>query len=164
MAKSSLTVAARIPNFMKDSVAWRRAIHAAVGQARDEAGIRYSTTDKLDVQIRLHLTNPKLTVLDLDNRLKDIFDALQGFMHDKGGSGECQPIIPNDNQIYRVVVEKRLAPKATRAAESRITIRRYVADERTAAEPRDTRKKAVVGNSQPHRLRPNNALEPTARY
>jgi len=54
-----------------------------------------------DIELRFH---------DLDNRLKDIMDALQGRV---GGSRIAQlrkPIIQNDHQIFRVVIEKRLPP------------------------------------------------------
>ncbi len=51
---------------------------------------------------------------DIDNRLKDILDALQGFFH--GGKGWKQkrpkPIITNDSQIYQVVAEKVDPPLA----------------------------------------------------
>ena len=140
MAKRSLKLSARIPNFMKDAEAWRRAIHAAIVEVQDRGNVRYSDTDKLEVEIRFHLRNPKLTILDLDNRLKDVLDALQGFIGEKGKSRALRPIIPNDNQIYRLIAEKRLAPKVNRAALSTIVIRRYDRHGGTALQPRDTRK------------------------
>lgn len=140
MAKRGLKLSVRIPNFMKDAEAWRRAIHAAIVTKQDRTRVRYSDTDKLDVEIRFHLQNPKLTILDLDNRLKDVLDALQGFVGDKGKSQGLRPIIPNDNQIYRLTAEKRLAPKSNRAALSTIVIRRYDRHAATDREPRDTRK------------------------
>lgn len=140
MAKRNLKLSVRIPNFMTDSAAWRRAIHAAIVKAQDRQKVRYLETDKLEVHIRFHLTNPKLTILDLDNRLKDVFDALQGCIGEKGKSGELRPIIPNDNQIYRVIAEKQLAPKVDRAALSTIVIRGYDRHGATSAAPRDTRK------------------------
>jgi hypothetical protein len=140
MRKRELMLNARIPNFNKDSEAWRRGIHAAVAAVQARTKVRYTADDKLDVEIRLHLGNPKLTILDLDNRLKDIFDALQGCIGEKGKSGELKCIIPNDDQIYRVVVEKRLAPKVNRSAESTIRIRRYDNHKSTARHPRDRRK------------------------
>ena len=144
MAKRSLKLTARIPNFMKDAKAWRRAIHAAIIEVQDKSNVRYSHTDKLEVEIRFHLQNPKLTILDLDNRLKDVLDALQGFIGDKGKSGALKPIIPNDNQIYRLIAEKTLAPKVNRAALSTIVIRRYDHHGATASAPRDTRKSTKV--------------------
>jgi Holliday junction resolvase RusA-like endonuclease len=140
MAKRGLKLTIPIPNFMSDGPAWRRALHAAIVQVQDRGKVQYSDKDKLEVEICFHLKNPKLTILDLDNRLKDVFDALQGFVGDKGKSGELRPIIPNDNQIYRVIAEKRLAPKVNRAALSTIVIRRYDHHGATVHEPRDSRK------------------------
>lgn len=51
---------------------------------------------------------------DVDNRLKDIMDALQGRT---GGSKKIRilsPIIPNDKQIYQVTVEKTSPPKQSK--------------------------------------------------
>jgi len=140
MAKRSLKLSVRIPNFMTDARDWRRAIHAAIVEAQDQSNVRYSGTDKLEVEIRFHLRNPKLTILDLDNRLKAILDALQGFIGEKGKSGALRPIIPNDSQIYRLIAEKRLAPKVNRDALSTIVIRRYDRHGGTVRGPRDTRK------------------------
>ncbi len=78
MAKRSLKLSARIPNFMKDAMAWHRAIHAAIVKAQDRGKVKYSDTDKLEVEIRFHLRDRKLTILGLDNRLKNVLDALQG--------------------------------------------------------------------------------------
>jgi hypothetical protein len=80
--------------------------------------------------------------LTLDNRLRDVLDALQGFIGDKGKRRALRPIIPNDNQIYGPMAEKRLAPKVNRAALSTIVIRRYDHHGGTVREPRDTRKLA----------------------
>jgi len=140
MAKRGLKLSVRIPNFMKDAAAWRRAIHAAIVEVQDRGTVRYSETDKLEVEICFHLSNPKLTILDLDNRLKDVLDALQGFIGDKGKSGALRPIIPNDNQIYRLIAEKRLAPKMNRAALSTMVIRSYNRHAGAVSDPRDTRK------------------------
>jgi len=108
MAKRGLKLNVRIPNFVSNRAAWRRALHAAIVQVQDRGNVRYSDTDKLEVEICFNLQNPKLTILDLDNRLKDVFDALQGFDFDKGKSGVLRPIIPNDSQIYRLIAEKRM--------------------------------------------------------
>lgn len=121
---------------MTDAAAWRRAIHSAICEVQDRSNVRYSDSDRLKVEIRFHLRNPKLTVLDLDNRLNDVLDALQGFVFDKGKGG-LRPIIPNDNQIYRLIVEKRLPPKKNLEQLSTIVIRQYESDRRTALEPRD---------------------------
>jgi Holliday junction resolvase RusA-like endonuclease len=140
MAKRALTLSVRIPNFNKNSKQWRFGINEAVAGAQEKASVVYEETDKLEVQIRFHLRNPKLTVLDIDNRLKDVFDALQGFIGEKGKSNKLKKIIPNDNQIYRIVAEKRLAPKGDRDALSTLVIRPYHNHRGTARSARDTRK------------------------
>jgi hypothetical protein len=87
MVKRALKLEVRIPNFMSNALAWRKAIYAAIVEVQGRGKVRYSEDDKLEVEIRLHLENPKLTILDLDNRAKTILDALQGFMQDKGNGG-----------------------------------------------------------------------------
>jgi Holliday junction resolvase RusA-like endonuclease len=139
MAKRSLKLSVRIPNFQTDARAWRRAIHAAISDVQKRGDVHYTNTDKLQVEICFFLRNPKLTILDLDNRVKDVCDALQGFIYDKGKGG-LKPIIPNDNQIYRLIVEKRFPPKVNLASLSTIVIRRYDHDLRTARTERNTRK------------------------
>ncbi|HEY3027507.1 MAG TPA: RusA family crossover junction endodeoxyribonuclease [Pyrinomonadaceae bacterium] len=140
MAKRALKLSVRIPNYMSDGRAWRRAINAAIVKVQKQGTVKYAGTDKLEVEIRFYLRNPKLTKLDLDNRLKDVLDALQGMIGEKGKSGELKAIIPNDNQVYRLIAEKRLAPKANREALSTILIRSYDHHGGTARSPRDTRK------------------------
>ena len=140
MTKRALKLNVRIPNLETDAKAWRRKIHAAIRKVQVGGKVKYSYDDKLEVEICLYLQNPKLTILDLDNRAKNILDALQGFMHDKGKGGSTR-IIENDNQVYRLIVEKRLPPKANLATLSTIVIRRYDHDTRTATSARDTRKK-----------------------
>ena len=144
MRKRPLKLVLRIPKFNKEAKTWRRGINAAVHAAQQEQGIRYSPDDKLDVRIIFYLKNPKLTILDLDNRLKQVFDALQGFLGDKGKRGLMPGIIPNDNQIYRVIAEKRMAPKSNPDAESIIEIRRYSEHRGTARYPRATTKTHIV--------------------
>jgi Holliday junction resolvase RusA-like endonuclease len=140
MAKRGLKLSVPIPNFMPNARAWRQAIHAAIVEVQDRGAVRYAETDKLEVEIRFHLRDRKLTILDLDNRLKDVLDALQGFIGEKGKSRALRPIIPNDNQIYRLIAEKRLAPKANTEALSTIVIRRYDRHGGTARAPREFRK------------------------
>ena len=143
MPKRRLKLVAKIPNYVPDGVAWKRAIYKAVTKAQRNEGVQYSETDKLDVEVRFHLQGHKLTKLDLDNRLKAVGDALQGFINDKGSlkSGrKRRPIIPNDNQIYRLTAEKRLPAKHDREALSIITIRAYNRDARTVIDARETRK------------------------
>jgi len=134
---------AKIPHYEPDSTVWKQKIYDAVREAQNRAGIQYSDNAKLDVQVCFYLRGHRLSKLDLDNRLKQVGDALQGFINDKGGSKHAAkrtPIIPNDNQIYRLTAEKRLPSKRYPESFSTITIRRYTGDARTVADPRETRK------------------------
>ena len=47
---------------------------------------------------------------DIDNRAKDVLDALQGCV----GRSQLTAIIPNDNQVFKLVIEKALPPKQSR--------------------------------------------------
>jgi Holliday junction resolvase RusA-like endonuclease len=143
MAKRKLKVVAKIQNYLVDEVRWKRAIYNAVTKARRKAGVTYSDDDKLEVEVCFHLTGFKLTKLDIDNRLKQVGDALQGFINDKGrlsNGRRRKPVVPNDNQIYRWLAEKRLPSKHDRNAPSTITIRAYDHHAPTVADPRETRK------------------------
>jgi hypothetical protein len=62
---------------------------------------------------------------DVDNRLKDIMDALQGRA---GGSKKLRaysPIIPNDKQIFRVIIEKSLPPPQSKGL-GHLIITKYI--------------------------------------
>lgn len=141
MAKRRLKVVAKIQNYLVDEVKWKRAIYNAVTKAQRDAGVIYSSDDKLEVEICFNLAGHKLTKLDIDNRLKQVGDALQCFINDKGklsNGRRRKPIVPNDNQIWSA--EKRLPSKRDRNAPSTITIHAYTRDPRTATDPRETRK------------------------
>jgi Holliday junction resolvase RusA-like endonuclease len=141
MAKDQKRLTFRLPNYLNDPSGWRRKINEAAAAAQTRAGVAYSRDDKLELQVRMHLRDRKLTVLDLDNRLKQICDALQGFIGDKGKTGELVPIIPNDNQIYRLIIEKRLPPKGDRTMPGTVLIEKYKNHPGTARAPREFRKK-----------------------
>lgn len=152
MTKRALKLTVRIPGFETNVLAWRKKIYDAIVEVQKRRKVAYVDDDKLEVEICLYLGDYKLTTLDLDNRAKTILDALQGFMRDKGKSGlPC--IIPNDNQIYRLIVEKRFPPKANLAALSKIEIRTYVNDGRTVSRTRTTSKLAARSNKRLERTR-----------
>lgn len=112
MAKSPQTLTARIPTYEKDRSRWRKKILASVLSAREKAGIRYGPDDLLEVVVLLYLKKGKRHAIhDVDNRLKDILDALQGrFGGPKSVRTETR-LIENDNQVCRVVMEKQPIPK-----------------------------------------------------
>jgi len=72
--------------------------------------VTYDERDKLEVELILYLADLHLSFNDVDNQLKDVLDALQGRAGGPKSNRVLQPIVPNDKQIYRVVVEKKLPP------------------------------------------------------
>jgi hypothetical protein len=87
-------------------------------------------------------------VHDVDNRLKDCLDALQGCAGGSKKRRSLDPIIPNDRQIYRVVIEKSLPPKQAKGL-GHLTIRRF----RDASEIlKRARKRAGLSPSEAMRL------------
>lgn len=123
MPKRALTLAARIPAYRGPRNTWRREIHAAVWEAKERRGVNYRSSDRLEVSVRLYMERSALTANDVDNRLKDVLDALQGRAGGSKRRSTLSSIIPNDRQIYRVVVEKSAPPKQSRGL-GHIAIRR----------------------------------------
>jgi hypothetical protein len=112
MAKIRRTLTASIPTYDTNHGRWRRGILASVlGVARRD-GIRYGPDDLLEVVVLLYLKKGKRHgIHDVDNRLKDVLDALQGrFGGPKAIRGKAR-LIANDNQVCRVVMEKQPIPK-----------------------------------------------------
>jgi hypothetical protein len=126
MAKPQMKLKMRLPAYHRPRNQWRREIHRVVAQGLRRAGIRYGERDRFEIAIRLYFTDDKLKLVDIDNRVKDVLDALQGHV---GGAGKKQrmvkPLIPNDNQIFRIVAEKCLPPWQSDHGRGHLTIRRY---------------------------------------
>jgi len=126
MAKPLVKLKVRIPEYRRPRTAWRREIHRVVAEVLQQRRIRYSDRDRFEIVLRLYLSKSKLRLVDIDNRLKDVLDALQGHV---GGAGRkhrmLKPLIPNDNQIFRVIAEKALPPKQSKHGRGHLTIRRY---------------------------------------
>jgi hypothetical protein len=125
MAKSRRTIRAMIPTYQRDRSQWRREILASVLNAA--AGVQYKRDDSLEVVILLYLRKGKrYAIHDVDNRLKDILDALQGRFGGSRIRGSERRLIENDNQICRVLIEKQEIPKMFGSdAGGRLLIRPY---------------------------------------
>lgn len=111
MAKRPLKLHVRIPEYRSPRNSWRRKIHAAATEVQHRRGVEYHPDDHLEIDIRLYLDGRALTWNDVDNRLKDVLDALQGRVGGPKAVRSLPPLIPNDRQIFRVVVEKCSPPK-----------------------------------------------------
>lgn len=124
MAKRPLTLKFRIPPYKTPRNAWRREIYKAVEQARKEADVAYDAADHLQLDVLIYMDESELSFHDVDNRLKDIMDALQGRIGGSKGKRDLPPIIPNDSQFFRVTVEKRLTvPQSLKMGH--VVIRKY---------------------------------------
>ena len=126
MAKRPLRRRVRLLPYTPPRLAWRLVIHRVVAKALRQSHVAYTKDDRFEVSLRLYFETPVLQRIDIDNRLKDVLDALQGHV---GGAGKKQrrraPIIPNDSQVYRAVVEKSLPPKQSWRGWGHLTITKY---------------------------------------
>lgn len=128
MSKIPRTISTNLPTYIKDRQEWRRQILNNVRRAAKLRGVRFESYDLLEVEVLLYLQRGKRhDIHDVDNRLKDILDALQGRF--RGGGGKKRRLIANDNKICRAVVEKRPTPKVLNSKKKdtggRITIRPF---------------------------------------
>ena len=124
MAKRPLKLNIRIPPYETPRNAWRKKLHKIVAHRQRRSMVRYSTDDKLEVAIRLYISGSALAVHDVDNRLKDILDALQGRAGGSKAKRTLLPIIPNDRQVHRVIIEKAAPPHQSKGF-GHLTIRKF---------------------------------------
>lgn len=124
MPKKRLSIKVRIPPYRYPRTAWRHDLHEALQEAVSKGNVVYSPKDKLELKVVLYLEDAALCVHDVDNRLKDIMDALQGRAGGKKGKSKLKPILPNDNQIFRVTIEK-MTPFKQSLGMGHLTVRKY---------------------------------------
>jgi Holliday junction resolvase RusA-like endonuclease len=111
MASRTRTVRCTLPPYQKNRQRWRKLILQAARSAADAARADYGHTPPLDVSLLIYMTGRKrLLIHDVDNRLKDVLDALHGRFRAKAKTKALR-LFENDNCVYRVVVEKRALPK-----------------------------------------------------
>ena len=109
-----------LPPYETPRNAWRAEIHAAASEAMRASGTVYSEADWLVVDVQLVMTEAMLHFHDVDNRLKDVLDALQARVGGPKKVRKLTPLVPNDFQIVRASVEK----VAGAVQGGRLTIRR----------------------------------------
>jgi hypothetical protein len=109
MPKARRTVTVVLPGYEHNRGQWRRKIHGAALRAAEKAGVTYDRDDAFEVIVLLYLKKGKrLSMHDVDNRLKDILDALQGRF---GRSKSSRSLIEDDRHVCRVLIEKQKIPK-----------------------------------------------------
>jgi hypothetical protein len=108
--KQRQTLKFRLPEYESPRNAWRKEIYDVALKAANDQGVEYGPEVKLAVEVKLYLRGRALEIHDVDNRLKDVLDALQGRMGGSKAIRKFAPIIQNDRQVYRVVVTKSSPP------------------------------------------------------
>ena len=124
MAKRPLKLNIRIPPYENPRNAWRKKLHQIIRQRQRRSAVRYLESDRLEVAVRLYISGSALSKHDVDNRLKDILDALQGRAGGSKAKHTLLPIIPNDRQVYRVIIEKAEPPHQSKGF-GHLTIRKF---------------------------------------
>jgi len=124
MAKRRLSLRVRIPPYRHPRNVWRESIHAEMAKAAQARGVAYQPEDELELLITLYLDETGLPFHDVDNRLKDIMDALQGRAGGPKSNRHLSPIIPNDHQVFRVSIEKTLPPAQSHGM-GHLVVRKY---------------------------------------
>ena len=114
MPKPRKKLHVRIPLYRSPRNAWRHDLHAAIVGAQSRDRVVYASTDRLEVRVQLYLDGCAVAVHDVDNRLKDVLDALQGRAGGSKAVRSLAAVVPNDRQIYRVIIEKSAPPCQSR--------------------------------------------------
>lgn len=124
MAKRKLKAQFRIPSYASPRNAWRQSIYEAAQRKMRALGVNYSRDERLTVSVVLYLKPGAIGVHDVDNRLKDVLDALQGRLGGPKAARRFRALIPNDNQIFKASVVKMLPPPQSRGL-GHVTITKY---------------------------------------
>ncbi len=104
MAKRRFTISATLPAYLPPRNEWRRRVHAAVLEAQTFRGVGYRESDQLE--LRVSLFGPRdLDIHEVDERVKDIADALEGRIAGRRSRRRIAPIV-SGGQIQRVILEK----------------------------------------------------------
>ena len=114
----------RIPPYIRPRNEWRKLIYEAAFKEMRARNVEYGIGDKLEVDIVLYLNGEAAKFHDVDNRLKDVLDALQGRMGGSKAIRKYQPLIPNDNQVYKATVTKMKPPPQSHGF-GHVSIRKY---------------------------------------
>ena len=116
MSKRSSKLHFRIPMYKTPPDKWRKRIHASALEASLRKSIGYRREDQLEIAVVLYFNKLGLKFHDVDNRAKDVLDALQGRTRGPKSKKRHKPIIPNDSQIFKLVVAKKFPPKQSHGA------------------------------------------------
>ena len=112
MAKIRRTITAKLRGYQSARYEWRRNILRNVREAQAERAVSYDPESRFEVIVLLHLRKGKRhDIHDVDNRLKDILEALQGRFGGSKSARSKTRLFDNDRQVSRVIIEKQPIPK-----------------------------------------------------
>lgn len=105
MAKRRFSITVALPAYARPRNEWRRRVHAAVLDAQTRRGVGYRGSDRLELRIGLRLGERPLDIHDIDERVKDVIDALEGRIAGPRSRRRIAPIVADPQQIQRVILE-----------------------------------------------------------
>lgn len=123
MAKRRSSIVVELPGYARPRNEWRRRVHAVVLEALARRGVGYQDADRLEIRLALALEARPLSVHAIDERVKDVIDALGGRIAGPRSTRRIAPIVA-DEQIMRIVLEKAPARRRGRAL-GELAIARY---------------------------------------
>ena len=80
-------------------------MHAAVLEAQTFRGVGYRESDQLELRVAIFLGQRPLDVHEVDERVKDIVDALEGRIAGRRSRRRIAPIV-STGQLRRLILEK----------------------------------------------------------
>jgi hypothetical protein len=122
VAKRRFSITVRLPAYARPRNEWRRRVHAAVLEALARRGVGYSDADRLELRLSLALEGRPLAVHAIDDRVKDVIDALGGRIAGPRSTRRIAPIL-EDDQIARIVLEN--AARHSRGSLGELAVSRY---------------------------------------
>ena len=123
MAKRRFSIVVELPGYARPRNEWRRRVHASVLEELARRGVGYRDADRLEVRLALALDGRPLSVHAIDERVKDVVDALGGRIAGPRSTRRIAPII-GDDQIARIVLEKATTRRRGRTL-GQLAIARY---------------------------------------
>lgn len=122
MKEKQQIIKIRLPEYERKASLWRRAIHQELSRAYPTLDV---VTDPVELIVTLYFDDRRVHWNDVDNRLKDVMDALQGRLGGPKSLKLNRQFIANDNQVCRVEIEKMIAPKQSHG-KGHLVVRKYV--------------------------------------
>jgi Holliday junction resolvase RusA-like endonuclease len=107
----TLTVS-RLPPYRRNK--WRVDVNKEVRDVLHAKGLRKLSGKRFEVSLLVHLSDGHMAMMDVDNLLKKVLDALQGRLG--GPKAKKHPylaVIANDALVWKATVEKKRTPKKT---------------------------------------------------